>query len=182
MVCNRRIRTREEIEEDLRQNQRDNAAPDGLEDRAFKQRRQSRLSRNKCRLNKELVTLIALGVENLAPSESNPPGQQASQSGAERHENTQRRRELRASQTPEQQAAEVRLNSQRRQDVRGVMKPDEQALERERNSHGRHELRASQTVEQQILDRELNTHGCQALGAAMTPEEEALDRQRNTCS
>ncbi|KAG4042580.1 hypothetical protein PC123_g21938 [Phytophthora cactorum] len=168
MVCNRRIRTREEIEEDLRQNQRDNAAPDGLEDRAFKQRRQSRLSRNKCRLNKELVTLIALGVENLAPSESNPPGQQASQSGAER--------------TPEQQAAEVRLNSQRRQDVRGVMKPDEQALERERNTHGRHELRASQTVEQQILDRELNTHGCQALGAAMTPEEEALDRQRNTCS
>ncbi|KAG3092326.1 hypothetical protein PI124_g19953 [Phytophthora idaei] len=173
MVRNRRIRTREEIEEDLRQNEHDNAAPDGIEDRAAKRRRQSRLSSNKCRLNKELATLIALdGVENSAPSESNPQEQQASQSGAERvrrhrerltpeeqatvqHENTQRRRELRASQTPEQQAAEVRLNSQQRQDVRGVMAPDEQALERERNTHVRHELRASQTVEQQILDREL---------------------------
>ncbi|KAG3094908.1 hypothetical protein PI124_g7671 [Phytophthora idaei] len=199
MVRNRRIRTREEIEEDLHQNERDNAAPDGLEDRAFKRRRQSRLSRNKCRLNKELATLIALdGVENSAPSESNPP-EQASQSGAERvqrhrerltpeeqatvqHENTQRRRELRASQTPEQQAAEVHLNSQRRQDVRGVMTPDEQALKRERNTHGRHELRASQTVEQQTLDRENNMHGRHELRAAVKPEEEALARQRNTCS
>ncbi|KAG3019638.1 hypothetical protein PC121_g9356 [Phytophthora cactorum] len=171
MVRNRRIRTREAIEEDLRQNERDNAAPDGLEDRAAKWRQQSRLSSNKCRLTKELATLIALdGVENSALSESNPPEQQASQSGAERvrrhrerltpeeqatvqHENTQRRRELRASQTPEQQAAEVRLNSQRRLDMRGVMTPDEQALEQERNTHGRHELRASQTVEQQILER-----------------------------
>ncbi|KAG4041938.1 hypothetical protein PC123_g22561 [Phytophthora cactorum] len=143
MVRNRRVRTREEIEEDLRQNERDNAAPDVLADRAAKRRRQSPLSSNKCRLNKELATLIAFGnVENSASSESNPQEQQASQSGAERvrrhrerltpeepatvqHENTQRRQELRASQTPEQQAAEVRLNSQRRQDV---MTPDEQAL------------------------------------------------------
>ncbi|KAG3182396.1 hypothetical protein PC128_g14688 [Phytophthora cactorum] len=188
MVRNRRIRTREEFEEDLRQNERDNAAPDG----------------------------------EFGSIESNPQEQQASQNGAERvrihwerltpeeqatvqHKNTQRRRELHASQTPEQQAAEVRLNSQRRQDVRGVITPDEQALERERNTHGRHELRASQTVEQQILDREsnmhgrhelrasqtvkqqildreLNTQGRQALRVAMTPEEEALARQRNTCS
>ncbi|KAG3063192.1 hypothetical protein PC121_g12278 [Phytophthora cactorum] len=68
MVRNKRIRTGEEIEVDLRQNERDNAAPDGLEDRAAKRRRQSRLSSNKCRLNQELATLIALdGVESSAP-------------------------------------------------------------------------------------------------------------------
>ncbi|KAG2788969.1 hypothetical protein PC116_g26106 [Phytophthora cactorum] len=67
MVRNRRIRAREEIEEELRQNERDNAAPDGLEDRAAKRRWQSRLSSNIYKLKKALATLIAIdGEENSA--------------------------------------------------------------------------------------------------------------------
>ncbi|KAG6951567.1 hypothetical protein JG687_00013530, partial [Phytophthora cactorum] len=81
MVRNRRIRTGEEIEENLRQNERDNVAPDGLEEVASAKSP----IKQQMRLNKELATLIALdGVDNSAPSESNSPEQQASQSGAER--------------------------------------------------------------------------------------------------